>query len=87
MEVRESVMEAGVAGSYDSGGVAVMVTSRSGHPPGDQASILARPSAPLRDGYPHICANPAGGENSTPASGGSDVSHRPSPLKSFQAAK
>src|SRR5512134_3616493 len=80
-------MEVGVVGAYDTGGTAVTVTSCSGHPPGDQASILSQPSASVRYGCPHTCANLAGGENLTPASGGSDASHKPSSSKSFQAAK
>ncbi len=83
----EKVTVVGVVGSYDSGGTTVIVYSCSIQSPGDQIKMLSQPSPLLESGSgPHFCANMPCRWNSTPSSGGSDISHRPSPLRSCQAA-
>jgi len=83
----EKVTVMGVVGSYDSGGTAVIVYSCLIQAPGDQIKMLNQPSPLLESGSgPHFWANMPRRSNWTPSRGGSDTSHRPSPLRSCQAA-
>jgi hypothetical protein len=82
----EKVTALGVVASYDSGGTTVIVYSCSIQSPGDQIKMLNQPSPLLEGSGSHFPANMPCSWNLTPSSGGSDTSHRPSPLRSCQAA-
>ena len=81
------VTTVGVVGLYDSGGTAEIVYSCLIQLPGDQIKMLNQPTPLLGSGSgPNCSAKMPFRWNSTPAKGGSDASHTPSPLRSSQAA-